>query len=101
MVVNAGQEPASGERTEEKTIDKELLMSKLTDITLRYREAQKNINRLKAKMEGKDCLELIREVNKYTLILYDLYEIALRLMIGNNQREFDRVVDLINNRGRK
>ena len=97
MVNNAFQEPDTGKSKKEKTMEYELLKSKLTDITQRYQEAQKNINLMKAEIEGKECLPLIREVNKYTLIFYDLYEIAMRLMINCNQCKFDRIADNINN----
>jgi len=100
MATGTEQNFFSGGRKKDYTFDKELLKSQLEDITIRYQKSQKNIHQLKMQIESKECLELIREVNKYTLIFYDLYQLILQLMIDYNQHEFDEIVDMINNRGK-
>lgn len=83
------------ERKEEITEIIKLVDSWLTDVKFLYCQTYDKINFLSTKIDSKECLKLLAEINSNTVAVYDLYTTALQLIIDINHNKLSQMVNMM------
>lgn len=69
----------------------------LKDINSLYRQTHDNIKFLSSKIDSKECLKLLAEINTNTVAICDLYATSLQLIIDINYRELFKMAYIMQN----
>lgn len=69
----------------------------LKDIKSLYRQTHDNIKFLSTKIDSKECLKLLAEINTNTIAICDLYTTSLQLIIDINYRKLFKMEYMIQN----
>lgn len=83
------------ERKEKITEIIQLVNTWLTDMKLLYCQTNDKINYLRTKIDSKECLKLLAEINTNTVAVYDLYTTALQLIIDINYNELFQMMNMM------
>ncbi|MDR2921480.1 MAG: hypothetical protein LBV72_19210 [Tannerella sp.] len=73
----------------------------LKDINSLYRQTYDNIKFLRTKIDSKECLNLLAEINANTVAICDLYTTSLQLIIDINYREFFQMMQMMQDSTKK
>lgn len=84
------QNPYFKERQREIAMRKELLDYKFANLTMLYRETLYHINHLRTKTKSTECRDLLEEIDRNTIRLFDLYISVLQSVNDSNKREFPK-----------
>lgn len=95
------QERSFEERKKDITEINKRVEAWLTDINLLYRQTYDNIKFLRTKIDSKECLKLLAEINANTVAICDLYTTSLQLIIDINYREFFQMMSMMQYRTKK
>lgn len=83
------------ERKEEITEIIKLVDAWLADMKLLYCQTNDKINYLRTKIDSKECLKLLAEINTNTVAIYDLYTTALQLIIDINYNKLFQMMNMM------